>query len=58
MDLYDDVKCSKCGKDVQRIDLFPGGICLECHEQKFNASQMPTAEAVKAAFVNTINFKP
>lgn len=25
------VTCSRCAAEVHPLDLFPGGICLECH---------------------------
>ena len=25
------VTCARCRVDVHPLDLFPGGICLECH---------------------------
>ena len=34
-DLYVEVKCAKCKKPVLRIDLFPGKVCIDCHEKTF-----------------------
>ena len=31
------VKCKKCGSEIDPLAVFPGGICLGCHEKKFNA---------------------
>ena len=32
------VKCKKCGTEVDELAVFPGGICVCCHEKKFNAA--------------------
>ncbi len=32
-ELYKKVKCSKCGKEVEKIELFPQNQCLECYEK-------------------------
>jgi len=29
--------CKKCGTLVHWLAVFPGGICLDCHEKRFNA---------------------
>jgi hypothetical protein len=29
--------CKRCGAEIDALDVFPGGICIECHEKKFNA---------------------
>jgi len=34
---YDTVNCKKCGGEVSELAVFPGGICLSCHEKKFDA---------------------
>lgn len=31
------VKCTKCGKEISELAVFPNGICLECYEKKFDA---------------------
>ena len=27
--------CKRCGKEVEELDLFSGGICLECYEKEY-----------------------
>lgn len=29
--------CKKCNAKIDPLAVFPGGICLACHEKKFNA---------------------
>jgi len=29
--------CNKCKAPTDPLSLFPGGICIKCHEIKFNA---------------------
>ena len=35
--LEETVPCKKCGCKVSELAMFPGGICVTCHESKFNA---------------------
>ena len=30
------VPCKRCGSQVSELALFPGGICVKCHEVRFN----------------------
>lgn len=30
------VKCKQCGAEVNWLAVFPGKICVCCHEKKFN----------------------
>jgi len=30
------IKCSKCKKEVDILELFSGGLCLECYEKDFD----------------------
>ena len=30
------MKCKKCGIKIQPLELFPGEICIDCHEKQFN----------------------
>jgi hypothetical protein len=32
------VPCKKCGTQTEVMDLFPGKVCLCCHEKRFNAA--------------------
>lgn len=29
-----EIICATCGETVERLAVFPGGICLECHAAK------------------------
>jgi hypothetical protein len=33
----EQTQCKRCGKTVDTLDIFPGGICLCCHAKKFDA---------------------
>jgi hypothetical protein len=33
----EQVSCKKCNAQISWLAVFPGGICLCCHEKKFNA---------------------
>lgn len=35
--------CRKCSEPTHELATFPGGICLKCHETKFNAEVARTA---------------
>lgn len=43
-------KCSSCENEVDKWDLFPGGICLKCHARKVFGKPLE-----KPNFVGTIN---
>ena len=30
------VNCSTCKKEIDKIDMFPKGLCIDCHEIEFN----------------------
>ena len=31
------MKCKACGSEIDELAVFPGGICLACHEKRFDA---------------------
>jgi len=31
------IKCKKCHNPTDKLAIFPGGICVSCHEIRFNA---------------------
>ena len=31
------VNCEQCNTAIDELAVFPGGICVKCHEQRFNA---------------------
>lgn len=45
------IKCSECGKKMDKIDVFPQGLCMDCHGKKFDAQERKkTPEQVLAEF--------
>jgi hypothetical protein len=34
-----DIKCVKCGKHIDAIDVFPGNRCMECYEKDFDSDE-------------------
>jgi hypothetical protein len=32
-------KCKKCGKKIDQLDVFPEGLCVDCHEEKYNEQE-------------------
>ncbi len=53
----DKIICKKCGAKVHPLAVFPGGICLKCHEVKFdaevrrNGGVLPRPDFVKAVLL-------
>lgn len=43
------VVCTGCAKEIEKIEEFPGGICVECHAEKWEASEQGF-ESMIAAF--------
>jgi len=39
------VSCTKCAKEIDRLEVFPKGVCLDCHAETF---VMPTADELVA----------
>jgi hypothetical protein len=33
------IVCAGCAKEIEAIEEFPGGICVECYSVKWEASQ-------------------
>ena len=50
--IYEIVKCRQCGKEVKKLNLFSGGICVDCYEKNFDKL---TDEEKKPNFTKTIN---
>jgi len=38
LDLDEMTNCKRCGASVNILAVFPGKLCVACHEKKFNAS--------------------
>jgi hypothetical protein len=43
-------KCQSCKREVDKLDLFPGGICLECYAASEEGRRPLTAEGVADMF--------
>jgi len=46
------IKCKKCGKKVHPLEVFSGGICVNCYEKQFNKEVAKTGILPKPDFVN------
>lgn len=46
--------CTACGHVDKRINEFPKGRCLDCHEKSFNSQPAPTATEIADMFRNVI----
>lgn len=44
------IRCALCGLTVDALEVFPGGICLECYAASPDGRRMPTAAEVRAAW--------
>jgi hypothetical protein len=42
--------CTKCGHDVDRLEIFPGGVCLACWSVSPEGRRMWSADELVAAF--------
>jgi len=38
------MRCAGCGAGVDRLDVFPGGVCLSCWAVSPEGRRMPTAD--------------
>lgn len=51
------VKCKRCFKEIDSLEVFPQGLCLGCYEKDFNKEIEKTGKLPKPNFLNTINTK-
>ena len=51
-----DMICRRCQSPIDELSVFPGGICLACHEKKFDAEVARTGRLPRPDFVGAINF--
>ena len=47
------VMCKRCGEKTEVLDVFPGGICLDCYAAK--EGQQPLTQSDFNGMVNTFN---
>jgi len=48
-------KCSKCGKKVGYLEMFPNNVCINCYEKSFNENLKRTGILPKPDFMRAIN---
>ena len=51
----DEIKCSDCGKNIDKLEVFPGNRCVDCHETKFDEEVKRTGRLPKPDFTRTLN---
>lgn len=44
------VACKRCGKAIDELAVFPGGICVECHAKAFDASPQQMERTIMEVF--------
>jgi len=47
-----EIICNKCGKKIDPLEVFPGGICVDCHEEMFDRELERTGILPKPDFKN------
>jgi len=52
------MKCKRCLKVIDELEVFPGGLCVDCYEEDFN-KQVKLNKGVlpEPDFVGCINLK-
>lgn len=50
--LHQKCTCLRCGREVERIELFSGDLCLPCYEREYEGMR---EKAKKPNFIRTIN---
>jgi hypothetical protein len=49
--------CKTCGHETDRLEEFPGGICLGCYEISQIGAPMPTQQELLAMFTSPKIFR-
>ena len=44
------VKCARCRTAVDRLEIFPGGVCIECWAASPEGRYVPTVEEFTASW--------
>jgi hypothetical protein len=52
--MSDTIECTTCSQVIDRLDRFPGGDCVKCYADVFDAQPMPTGEEISGMFRNSI----
>ena len=50
----DKVNCSKCNTCVDKLDLFPNNLCLDCYRVSDQANRDTTAEELADMFRGSV----
>ena len=45
------VSCKKCARQITALDVFPGGICLQCHAEKVDKLPLEKPDFIGAITV-------
>jgi len=49
------MKCKACSSEIDELAVFPGGICVACHEKRFDAELRRTGILPRPDFIAAIN---
>lgn len=50
------IKCSKCKKNIDPLEVFPNGLCVDCYEKQFNEQVKRTGKLPKPDFLRALRF--
>lgn len=42
------MECKSCGRTIDKLEEFPGGVCVDCYANTPEGRRMPTADEVTA----------
>jgi len=49
-----DIKCSGCGKEIDKLETFSGNRCVDCFEKDYNKQVKKTGTLPKPDFAGTV----
>ena len=49
-----DAKCSRCGKEMHPLEIFPGNLCVDCYEENYNKEVKKTGVLPRPDFTRTV----
>jgi hypothetical protein len=50
MAIINQVKCKSCKKKIDQLDVFSGGVCVDCYERQYNKNLKKTGVIPKPNF--------